>query len=163
MRVFTSQKIANMQRLLVRLSVDWLIGVLRLFEQFFSYITSFAGGPVLLVSYPDTSQPVVMLTLSNPERQGGQPLLPFLKSLVHLSNLYQTSTWEQYDINIITVKNIMKLTIWAEGDWIVSVIGTLYERNGILRSKQNNHNDCKNPIIERLQQLSDNYFTKLFH
>jgi len=31
--------------------------------------------------FSDTDEPVVMLT-RNPERQGGQPLLPILKSLV---------------------------------------------------------------------------------
>ena len=52
----------------------------------------------------------------------------------------------------------MKLTIWAEHDWIVSVIGTLYERNGILRSERNNHNERKKPITWMLHGKKQSQF-----
>ena len=45
----------------------------------------------------------------------------------------------------------MKLTNWAECDW--NEIGTLYERNGILRSERNNHNEWKNHITWMLRSI----------
>ena len=48
--------------------------------------------------------------------------------LIHLS-------WHQ------TVSRNANLATLSEHDW--NEFGTLYERNGILRSERNNHNDCK--------------------